>query len=65
MSIIKSIVTGKVSQLLIKLKKTKTSNKLNLIEKIDKINLLYADLSAQYQDAKISNNIPLKIIEYS
>ena len=36
------------------------SNKHNLIKKIDKIKQLYADLSTQYQDAKISNNIPLK-----
>lgn len=42
------------------IKENEDLNKLNLIEKIDKIKLLYADLSAQYQDVKISNNIPLK-----
>ena len=38
----------------------KDLNKHILIEKIDKIKIFYADLSAQYQDVKISNNIPLK-----
>ena len=42
------------------IKKNEDSNKHNLIKKIDKINQLYADLSTQYQNAKISNNIPLK-----
>lgn len=42
------------------IKENEDSNKHNLIKKIDKINQLYADLSTQYQDAKISNNIPLK-----
>jgi len=32
----------------------------NLIEKIDKIKLLYEELSIEYQKTKISNNIPLK-----
>ena len=35
-------------------------NNHHLIKKIDKIKLLYSDLSTQYQNAKISNNIPLK-----
>ena len=42
------------------IKENEDSNKHNLIKKIDKIKQLYADLSTQYQDAKISNNIPLK-----
>jgi tRNA(Arg) A34 adenosine deaminase TadA len=42
------------------IKENEDLNKHNLFEKIDKIKLLYADLSAQYQDVKISNNIPLK-----
>ena len=42
------------------IKKNEDSNKHNLIKKIDKIKQLYADLSTQYQNAKISNNIPLK-----
>lgn len=42
------------------IKENEDSNKHNLIKKIDKIKQLYADLSIQYQDAKISNNIPLK-----
>ena len=42
------------------IKENEDLNKHNLIEKNDKIKLLYADLSAQYQDVKISNNIPLK-----
>ena len=42
------------------IKANEDSNKHNLIKKIDKIKQLYADLSTQYQDAKISNNIPLK-----
>ena len=42
------------------IKENEDSNKHNLIKKIDKISQLYADLSNQYQNAKISNNIPLK-----
>ena len=42
------------------IKENEDSNKHNLIKKIDKINQLYADLSTQYQNSKISNNIPLK-----
>ena len=42
------------------IKENEDSNKHNLIKKIDKIKLLYSDLSTQYQNAKISNNIPLK-----
>jgi tRNA(Arg) A34 adenosine deaminase TadA len=42
------------------IKEKEYSNKHNLIEKIDKIKLLYEDLSTLYQDTKISNNIPLK-----
>ena len=42
------------------IKANEDSNKHNLIKKIDKIKQLYADLSTQYQNAKISNNIPLK-----
>ena len=42
------------------IKENEDSNRHNLIKKIDKIKQLYADLSTQYQDAKISNNIPLK-----
>ena len=42
------------------IKENENSNRHNLIKKIDKIKQLYADLSTQYQDAKISNNIPLK-----
>ena len=42
------------------IKENKDANNHNLIEKIDKIKLLYEDLSTQYQDAKITNNIPLK-----
>ena len=42
------------------IKENEDSNKHNLIKKIDKIKQLYADLSTQYQNAKISNNIPLK-----
>ena len=36
------------------------SNNHHLIKKIDKIKQLYSDLSTQYQNTKISNNIPLK-----
>ena len=42
------------------IKENKDANNHNLVEKIDKIKLLYQDLSTQYQDAKITNNIPLK-----
>ena len=42
------------------IKENEATNKHNLIKKIDKIKQLYADLSTQYQNAKISNNIPLK-----
>ena len=42
------------------IKANEDSNKHKLIKKIDKIKQLYADLSTQYQNAKISNNIPLK-----
>ena len=42
------------------IKENKDVNNHNLTEKIDKIKLLYSDLSIQYQNAKISNNIPLK-----
>ena len=42
------------------IKENKDANNHNLFEKIDKIKLLYEDLSTQYQDAKITNNIPLK-----
>ena len=42
------------------IKENKGANNHNLVKKIDKIKLLYEDLSTQYQDAKITNNIPLK-----
>ena len=42
------------------IKENKDANNHNLVEKIDKIKLFYEDLSTQYQDAKITNNIPLK-----
>ena len=42
------------------IKENEVLNNHNLIEKIDKIKLSYEDLSTQYQNAKISNNIPLK-----
>ena len=42
------------------IKENEDSNKHNLIKKIDKIKQLYSDLSTQYQNAKISNNIPFK-----
>ena len=42
------------------IKENQDSNNHNLIKKIDKIKLLYSDLSTQYQNTKISNNIPLK-----
>ena len=42
------------------IKENEVLNNHNLIKKIDKIKLSYEDLSTQYQNAKISNNIPLK-----
>ena len=42
------------------IKENEVLNNHNLIEKIDKIKLIYEDLSTQYQNTKISNNIPLK-----
>ena len=42
------------------IKETQDINNHHLIKKIDKIKLLYSNLSTQYQNAKISNNIPLK-----
>ena len=42
------------------IKKNEDQNTNNLIEKIDKIKLLYSKLSNKYQNTKISNNIPLK-----
>jgi len=42
------------------IKENEDSNNHNLIEKIDKISLLYKELSNEYQNLKISNNIPLK-----
>ena len=42
------------------IKENQDINNHHLIKKIDKIKLLYSDLSTQYQNAKISNNIPLK-----
>ena len=42
------------------IKENQDSNIHHLIKKIDKIKQLYSDLSTQYQNAKISNNIPLK-----
>ena len=42
------------------IKENEVLNNHDLIEKIDKIKLIYEDLSTQYQNAKISNNIPLK-----
>ena len=42
------------------IKEKEVSNNHNLIEKIDKIKLSYENLSTQYQNAKISNNIPFK-----
>ena len=42
------------------IRENKDANNHNLVKKIDKIKLLYEDLSTQYQDAKITNNIPLK-----
>ena len=42
------------------IKKFQDPNNPLFTEKIDKIKLLYAELSAEYQNTKISNNIPLK-----
>ena len=42
------------------IKKNQDSNNHYLIKKIDKIKQLYSDLSNQYQNTKISNNILLK-----
>ena len=42
------------------IKENKDLNNPIFIEKIDKIKLLYKELSAEYQNTKISNNIPLK-----
>ena len=42
------------------IKENEVLNNHNLTEKIDKIKLIYEDLSTQYQNTKISNNIPLK-----
>ena len=42
------------------IKKFEDPNNPFFKEKIDKIKLLYAELSAEYQNTKISNDIPLK-----
>ena len=42
------------------IKENQDSNNHHLIKKIDKIKQLYSDLSNQYQNTKISNNILLK-----
>ena len=42
------------------IKKFEDPNNPFFKEKIDKIKLLYEELSAEYQNTKISNNIPLK-----
>ena len=42
------------------IKENQDINNHHLIKKIDKIKLFYSDLSTHYQNAKISNNIPLK-----
>ena len=42
------------------IKKNEDLNNNNLIEKINKIRLLYMELSISYQNVKNSNNIPLK-----
>ena len=42
------------------IKKFEDQNNLFFKEKIDKIKFLYAELSAEYQNTKISNDIPLK-----
>ena len=42
------------------IKENKDLNNPIFIEKIDKIKLLYDELSAEYQNTKVSNNIPLK-----
>ncbi len=43
-----------------KIKENEDLNNHNLIEKIEKIKLIYEKLSNEYQNAKISNYIPLK-----
>ena len=42
------------------IKENKDLNNPIFIDKIDKIKLLYEELSAEYQNIKFSNNIPLK-----
>ena len=42
------------------IKGNKELNNPKFIDKIDKIKLLYEELSAEYQNTKVSNNIPLK-----
>ena len=42
------------------IKENKELNNPIFIDKIDKIKLLYEELSAEYQNTKVSNNIPLK-----
>ena len=42
------------------IKKFEDQNNPFFTEKIDKINLIYAELSADYQNTKLSNDIPLK-----
>ena len=42
------------------IKENKDLNNPIFIDKIDKIKLLYEELSAEYQNTKVSNNIPLK-----
>ena len=42
------------------IKENKKLNNPKFIYKIDKIKLLYQELSAEYQNTKVSNNIPLK-----
>ena len=42
------------------IKKNKDLNNPIFIEKIDKIKLIYEELSVEYQNTNVSNNIPLK-----
>ena len=42
------------------IKENKELNNPIFIDKIDKIKLLYEELSDEYQNTKVSNNIPLK-----
>ena len=42
------------------IKENKELNNPKFIDKIDKIKLLYEELSSEYQNTKVSNNIPLK-----